>query len=208
MSQDAKYTTFEEIFTRITSIIRGKSINPADILEWCVQCETEWIGDFASLVPYLKVQLEVRDKMARIPPYKVRILDVYENPENQKSSVEYYDNGAYIVLNSSYSKNYIFINFMGIAVEPKTGIPLIKKGHEEACVRHCIVNLYYEDFLNGRISPTAYGEMKEERNLQVRAAQSDYTDYDRKDLMRINAIHMNMLPYIRFDTLYHKSITG
>lgn len=206
MNIDAKYTTFEEIYTRIAALVKGKSLNPADILEWSVQCETEYIQSFASLIPYLKVKLPVRDRMARIPPYKTRIMDVYEDPENERSHVTYYDNGAYIVLPSEYKKDYVYINFMGIAIDPKSGIPFIKKGHEEACVYHCLVNLYLEDALNGRIDRNMYARYEERRDLLVRAAQSDYSDFDRRDLMTINAITLNMLPYINFDSLHHKTM--
>lgn len=203
--QNSKYTTYLDIYARLTRIIKHKHINPADILDWCSECETEWIGSFASLVPYLDVELEVKDYSARIPPYCVRILDVYNS---QDKHVDYYSNGAYIVLKSDYKEKNIFINFMGLAMDAERGIPYILKGHEEACLRHCIVNIYYEDFLNGKIHPTAYGEMKEERNLQVQAAIQDYSQMDRKELMEITAVRTNMMPYIRMNSKYHNSIGG
>lgn len=202
MIDNHKYTTYKEIAARLSAIIKRKEINPADIMAWAIECETEWIGDFPSLVRYNVVKLKVRDKMARIPPYCARLLDVYEDPSSNRKAVNYYNNGAYIVLDSGYKNDYIYINFDGIALD-EDGIPLIKKGHEEACIRHIIVNAYYEDFLDGRLNATAYGEMKEERNLQVQAAVQDYSNYDRKDLMEVAAIHMNMLPYIQYDSHAH-----
>lgn len=206
MNEDGKYTTFEEIFSRVTSIIKNKQINPADVLEWCFQCEAEWIRHTSSAVPYLKVRLPVKDKMARVPPYRVRILDVYSNPDDQRSLINYYDNGGYLILDSSYNKDYVYINFLGLAIDHDTGIPYIKKGNEEACVRFVICNLYYEDFLNGRINATQWGEMKEERNLQIRAAQAEMSEQDRRELREILAISLNLLPQIRFDSLYHKGL--
>lgn len=206
MSYNAKYVTFDEIYSRVTSIIKNKQINPADILEWCFQCETEWIRHTSSAVPYLKVKLPVRDKMARIPPYRLRILDVYSNPEDETSLVNYYDNGGYLILDSTYNKEYVYVNFLGLAVEPETGIPYIKKGNEEACVRFIICNLYYEDYLNGKINANQWNEMKDERNLQVRAAQSEMSEQDRRELREILAISLNMLPQIKFNSLYHKGM--
>ena len=205
MTDNAKYTTFHEVYNRITALVKGKTINPADILEWCVQCETEYIESYSSFVQYLRVKLKVRDKAARIPPYKTRILDVYEDPENEKSHVNYYDNGAYLVLPSEYKKDYVYINFIGIAVDPETNIPFIKKGHEEACVYHCLVNLYLEDALNGRIDRNMYMMYEQKRDQYVRAAQGDYSDFDRRELMIVNAITLNMLPYINFESLHHKT---
>lgn len=205
MIDNHKYTTYKEIAARVSKIIKHKEINPADIMSWAIECETEWIGDFPSLVHYRKVKIKVVDKSARIPPYCSRLLDVYEDPQRNDKAIPYYNNGAYIVLNSDYKKDHLYINFMGLAID-EDGIPMIKKGHEEACLRHILVNLYYEDFLTGRISPTAYGEMKEERNLQVQAAVQDLSNYDRKQLMEIAAIHMNMMPHIRFDSHEHTGI--
>lgn len=206
MNENGKYVTFNEIYSRVTSIIKNKQINPADVLEWCFQCEAEWIRHTNSAVPYLKIMLPVKDKTARIPPHRVRILDVYSDPENEKSSVNYYDSGSYIVLDSNYKKDYVYINFFGLPIDPETGIPLIKKGNEEACVRFVICNLYYEDFLNGRIDGSRWGEMKEERNLQVRAAQNEMSDQDRRELREVLAISLNMLPQINFSSLYHKGM--
>lgn len=202
---NSKYTTYLDVYARLTSIIKHKKINPADVLTWCVECETEWIGDFPSLVPHLKVKLQVKDKSARIPPYSARILDVFKE---DGSKVSYYNNGAYLVFNSDFTDKHIYINFMGIAIDPEKEIPYIKKGHEEACMRHCIVNLYYEDFLNGKISGQVYGEMKEERNLQVQAAIQDYSTMDRKELMEIAAVRLNMMPYLRINSNYHTEIGG
>jgi len=206
MIDNSKYTTYKEIIARVSSLVRHKNINPADIMAWSIECETEWIQSFASLVPYYKAKITVKDKMARVPPYCARLLDVYSNPDDEKSHVNYYNNGAYIILGSDYVQPHVYINFMGLPLDEE-GIPLIKKGHEEACVWHCLVNAHLEDFINGRISPTAYGEMKGERNLQVQAAMQSYSDMDRQELMEIAAIHMNMLPYIRFNTLANYGIS-
>jgi hypothetical protein len=207
MIDNSKYTTYKEIIARLSSLIKLKNINPADIMAWSIECETEWIGDFPSLISYNKVKLQVKDKMARIPPYCARLLDVYDDPEKSNSHVNYYNNGSYVILGSEYTKDHVYINFLGIALD-EDGIPLIKKGHEEACIRHCIVNAYYEDFINGRIAAVVYGEMKEERNLQVQAAVQSYDNISRKDLAEISAIHMNMLPHIRFDSHVHTGIGG
>lgn len=206
--KNSKYTTFKEIFARVASVIKTKDINPADVLEWAIECETEWIQSFPSLVPYHKIKLNVRDKTARIPPYCARVLDVYKDPGNQKSHVNFYNNGAYLILDSSYDLPFVYINFMGIAIDEESQTPLIMKGHEEACVQHVIVKLFYEDFITGKLSPTAYGEMKEERNLQVRAAQGGFSNYSRQELMELAAINMNMLPYIRYESFAHRGIGG
>lgn len=205
---DPKYTTFKEIYTRVSSVIKGKFINPADVLNWAVECEVEWIMDFPAFIPYYEVRLDVRDKQARVPAYCQRILDVYKNPDDQSSHVKYYHQGVYINLNSDYELDYIYINFIGIPIDPETDTPLIRRGHEEACVQHILCKLYYEDYLNGKISPQIYAREESKRDLYVRAAQSDISAFSRRELMEIAAINLNMIPYIRYDSLVNKTIGG
>lgn len=205
---NAKYTNIMDVYARVTALLPSRKVNPADIVEWAAQCETEWIQDYNSYVRYLKVKLDVQNKKARIPYFKVRILDVYSNPENRGSHVNYYDNGSYLILDSNYEKDYIYINFIGIAIDEETGLPMIKKGHEEACVRHIICNLYYEDYLNNKIDQNRWNDMLMQREIQVRAAQADIGDYSRKDLEEIKAITLSMIPVVRFDSFYHEGLGG
>jgi len=204
---NAKYATIQEIFARVTSVIKQKKINAADVVEWAVQCETEYIDNFESYFLYLKVKLDVRDKMARVPYFKARILDVYQDPDKKGSQVNYYDSGRYLILDSSYDKDYIYINFIGIPIDEDSGYPLIRKGHEEACVAHIICNLYREDFYNGKINQAQWYEMKEERRTQVEAAKYNFGDYSRRDLDNIKAITLNKIPAIDYDSLYHQNIS-
>jgi hypothetical protein len=205
MIHNSKYTTHLEIYGRLTALIKNKPINPADVLEWSIQCETEFIESFDSLVPYLKVSLPVHGYMARVPYYCTRLLDVYDSNGNKPN---YYNNGAYLVLNNDYTQKTIMVNFLGLAVDPETELPYIRKGHEEACVRHCMVNLYYQDFIDGKIHPNVYADMKQERNLQVQAARENYSDLDRQQLMEIAAIRLNMMPHIKYRSLHHNQIGG
>jgi len=200
---NSKYTTFEEIYARVTSLVKRKQINPADVLDWCVQCETEWIENYNSYVRYLQAKFVVSDFMVRMPPYKVRILDVYESPNNKNSRLQYYDNGLYIALPSTYKKDHVYVNFLGLPLDEESGLPMIHKGSEEACVAHVIHNLYFEDYLNGHIDQGRYNTIRETRDLQVRAAKSSFASYDRQELREILAISLNLTPHLVFDSFMH-----
>ena len=203
---NAKYTTAQEIISMVTALAPGKKLNPADAIEWAAQCEIEYIRNYHYFVRYLKVKLEVKDHQARMPYFKARILDVYEDPDKPKSLVNYYDSGAYIVLDSNYTKDHVYVNFIGIPIDQETGLPLIKRGHEDACVYHILHNLYLEDFINGKIEMGRFQYIVEERRTMIRAAQGRITDFDRKDLDELAAITLNMLPVVRYGSLYHEGM--
>lgn len=200
---NAKYTTLEEIYARVTSLVKSKSINPADVVDWAIQCETEWIENYNSYVRYLKAKFVVSDYMVRIPPYKVRVLDVFEDPDKNSSRVQYYDNGSYLVLSSTYKKDHVYVNFIGLAIDEETGLPMIHKGSEEACVAHVIHNLFYEDYLNNNIDQGRYNTIAQTRDLQVRAAKSSFAQYDRQELREVLAISLNLTPHIVLDSFMH-----
>ncbi len=205
---DAKYTTVDEVHSRLTSLIKGKQVNKGDILEWSVECEAEFIQDYSYFVKYLKTKLPVRDLMARVPFFKARILDVYEDPDDRSSRVNYYDNGRYLILGSEYRKDHVYVNFIGLPIDQETGIPLIKRNHVEACVRHVMVNMYEEDYLNNKIDQNRWNYLLERRLNAVRAAQSDFSDLDKHDLNKIKIITMSFVPPIIWDSFTHEELGG
>ena len=150
------YTTYKEIAARVTSLLESKNISEDKVLEWAIECETEWIKDYPALIPMYQVELDVHDCMVSVPIYSARILSVYSNKENNKSLVQYYNNGSYLILPSNYPHKKIYMDYLSLAIDEQTQTPLIKKGHEEACVLHVIVKALFDDFVFGRVNPNVY----------------------------------------------------
>ena len=124
--------------------------------------------------------------------------------------VIYEDNGDFIAFDSlqTFSKNdkgqdIVFTNYWGIPVDPQTGYPLIKKGHELACEAYCVWKLYTEDFLTNKIDANRWMYIVGEKDRELNAAQNGFRQWDRKDLERISMIKMNMLPRVGQIPLYN-----
>lgn len=203
---DSKYTTYKDIWARLTRTFPDKNIQEDDILEWCAECETEWIGDIETMTLYTKVPLTVSRYQALLPCNVFRILDVYTDPEKSNSEVPYYNNGAYLVFGSTMDANTVYMNFYGLTVDDATGSPKIKKGHEQACEAFCLWKISYSDWLARRIDNSQFGYIEEQKNLQIDAAKVDFKHFDRARMRNIRMIIGNMKPSLVKNNLYHQGL--
>lgn len=201
-----KYTTYLDIWNRLTTSFKHKEIQEGDVIAWCAECETEWIRDTEALTQFLKVAIPVVDYQAPVPCNVFRILDVYSDPNNNQSTLSYYNNGSYLIFNSDMKYTTIYMNYDGITVDQDSGYPLIKKGHEQACEAFCIWKLFYEDWLNNKIDNTKWSYIDDQKNIQIDAAAASIRDYDRSRLRNIRTIMNNMIPSIVNSNLKHNGI--
>lgn len=183
---NSKYTTHQEIYSRLSLTHKHKQFTPLEIAQWCAECSVEVIGDIDRMERYVGIRLPVVDKKAMVPCNLYRILEVFDNNLRR---IEYRHDGVYLDFHGSFTGTDIYITYMGVPVDTETGYPLIKKGHEKACEAYCVYKMYYEDFLAGRLDATRWGFVVEDMNNQVSAAGSPVRHMDRKDFERINKIH-------------------
>lgn len=197
-----EYTTYKDIYNRLKSQIRGKTIQELDVAQWCSECEVEQIGDVERFVEVLKEPITVTDYKALIPCNAFRILDVLDGGGNQINPQR---NGAYVLLPSNYGYTSIYLSYHAIATDPDTGYPLIKKGHEEACLAYCIYKAYYEDYLTKAIDGQQWNFIVQEKEGKIQATK--YTairNMTIRDKERINRAHARMFERIGDHTSYHE----
>lgn len=188
---DAKYTDHVEIMARIARIHKHKELNEDDILEWCAECCIEYIQDSSYYVEYNSVRLPVVNRVVEIPCYLHKIHDVYYAITNPNSVVKYIHNGSYLFLEENYKKDYVYLNFWGLPINPDTKYPMILKGHEQACQAFCIKNIYYEDFLTGKIDGQRWGFIESEFEKQIQTSRSGMKYFDNEDMRQQNLIQGN-----------------
>ena len=109
---------------RLTSLFPSKIIQEENIIAWCAECETEWCGDVESMVTYTKHEMSVSNYQAQLPCHVYRILDVYTDPTDPNSVVPYYNNGAYLVFNSTMTEDTVYMNYYGIAIDQETDLEI------------------------------------------------------------------------------------
>jgi len=190
---DAKYTNHIEIKARIARIHKHKEMSDEDILEWCAECCIEYIQDSSYYVEHLSVKLPVVNRIVQVPCYLHKINDLYYAISEPKSVVRYIHNGSYLILEENYKRDYVFMNFWGLPIDPKTSYPLILKGHEQACQAFCVRNLYYEDFMTGKIDGQRWMYIVSEFEKHIQTARSGMKYFDNEDMRQQNIIQGNTL---------------
>lgn len=208
MLSNNKYTTVENIAARIGQKHKQKSFTIDELVQWCAECVIEIVGNIDVLADYTRIKCVVTDNKALLPCNIYRLLDVFDANDNRYRA--YTNDGTHIIFNSSQSFNkdsvgrsYIMINYRGIAVDPKTGFPLIPRGQELACEAYCVWNLYYEDYLNGRLNGQQWSVIDNNKIVQCEAAKGGFRHFDNEEMRRYLNVVVNMIPNMRRIPLYH-----
>ena len=133
MGFDATYTDHNEIMLRIARRHKSLVLNEIDILEWCQEVEVDTLGSVDQMFTYVEFPLDVKNGRAKIPCNTYRILDVYLRPGDRNSRIPFTKLKGYISVDATKNYTKVFMDFYGVPIDLKTGIPQIIAGHEAAC---------------------------------------------------------------------------
>ena len=204
---NSKFVSTNIILAKLSRNHKRVNWDNQDVLEWCMQMETEMLADVDSMCEYIDIKLKVTNKQAPVPCNMHRILDVYTDPNDPKSKVSYFNNGAYLNFDSDYSLDYIYISYYGTTLDLQTGEPLILRTHIKACEAYCVQQAYYEKYLNNEINGQQWSVIDQRVTEGCNIAISQGVRFkDRKDLMNMNVIRGNMISKIGLVTLYKNGI--
>ena len=195
MTHNHLYTDHKNIMARLSRTFTMKTINEADIIEWCQEAETDIIQDVDNMYKFIEVELDIENDRAYLPCNIYKILDVYLTPEDSTSRIDYYKVGPYISVDSSQNYTSIYIDYLGNPVDLKTGIPLIVRGHEIACEAYCTWKLFYQDIIMDKISVDAKNRIEMKMSYELAAAIGTSKRHkDRSDMNREMIIRGNWVP--------------
>lgn len=170
----------------------------SDIIEWCAQVETRHIKDVDSMIDHYGIGQAIQHGMIKIPCNVFRILDVYDENENQ---LFYGNNGAYLHDITDLSGNplsegdIVYMNYAGLPVDTE-GIPMVAAGHEIACETFIKLNMFEEDALFQRVNQNLYFAWKNEFPLQCMAARNTFQKLSRNDIEYQSMPMQNMIQKI------------
>ena len=201
-SINQKYIHYKYILNRVSADTRelGVNIVEEDIGEWCAECEIDYIKKVEYFVPFLRIPLRVTEGVSKLPCNVYRILDVYCNVQR----VGYYNDGSFLRLSEDYSNDYVFINYTGIPLGDDF-IPLILRGHEQACVAFCILKLVKPLFIAKKYDANLYMLLKDDLDIQCQAAKNGYRHMDRGQVDQRTVVWGNIIPKIGSLALYHEA---
>ena len=186
---------YQTILDSITRIHRNKPINEGDIIEWVSECETDHIQDVENMIGYSGLRLEVRNKKALLPCNVYRILKVYTSKTDRNSDVNYVQVKRWLNMPSNYDKDYVYVDFYGLRID-ENGMPQIMDGHLPALQAFCVHNMYYEDWLLGKIDNSRWMFIYEDMVNKVRDVRNSLRNVNFEDLNKLHFIQFNMVPKI------------
>ncbi len=208
MQSNQKYVTVENIIGRLSTKVKDKIFNKEEIVQWCAECTIEVIGNPLSMHDYNRIKLRVEHGKALLPCNVYRLLDVYNSANIRYTS--YYNDGIHLVFSNVQTfeidengKEVLYVNYLGIAVDPKTGYPLILRGHELACEAYCTKQLYRSDFYAGKIPHYVWREISDEASTQCAAANNGIRHETNDDMRQMMLQVHNMIPRMKEIPLYH-----
>ena len=191
-----KYTNHRLIMNRVSRAVSQMGIdgmvNEDDIIEWAAECETDYIADYNYFVRFRQVPLRVSNCLAKLPCNVARIEDVFLPSGN----IDYHNDGAYLRFPQGFQGTIVYVNYLGIPVD-SDGNPLILRGHEQAVVTFCILQLITPLHLAGKLkNPAIYAEYTDKLNYQCHASKNGYRHKDRADVNRDVIVWGNLIPKI------------
>ena len=134
----------EEILMELTRTYKTKSFGLSDVIEWCMQVETDHICDVDVMNKYV-VDLRVHKGRVTLPINIYRILVITDQSGNVIKHKTI--GGLYIHGLDKYEGEYIRIEFLGVVMDYDC-IPLIAASHKDACKRYIIIQLFEDEALS------------------------------------------------------------
>jgi hypothetical protein len=204
---NSKFVSVDIVLANLGRAHKRVNWDMNDVLEWCMQIETEMIADVDSMCLYEDIRLKVTNKQAPVPCNLHRILDVYTDPNNPLSKVSYFNTGAYLNFNSDFNSQYVYISYYGTTIDLASGAPLILRTHLKACEAYCVQQAYYEKYLNNEINGQQWSVIDQRVSEGCNIAITQGVRFkDRQDLTNLNIIKGNMITKIGLTTLYKDGI--
>ena len=197
MYESSKYTTHEVILNRLTRTLRenNKAIDENDIIEWCQEVETEFCPNVDGMFLYTGIELVPKGHKVFLPCNIYRIIDLYGDPGNSHSRLSFKNYHRYIFLNVHHAPDKAYIDYYGTPIDFETGLPLILKGHEQACYWYCMYNLFLNDLATGKITGVFWNEIKENKETEIYAGSTVSVRHKtRGEMVDSEKISYNMIP--------------
>jgi hypothetical protein len=210
-SLGSKWVTVETIGAKIARNFKSMEFDIYDLVEWAAECEIN-IGDFEGFQRFNNVPVEVKNRKALLPCNVYRVLQVKSstcfdcpvyNYENQGSILNFQHNSVTNTFTQNTSPPVegnltVLVDYLGIPVDPNTGFPMIKEGHEEACYWYALTKLLFEDWLNNKIDNSRWEYINQMYGNYVQKAKSSFRHVTRDDMEKFAMAAMNIVPKLRF----------
>lgn len=191
------YCDHKLIMAKMQSRFKNQTFYEEEVMNYCQECEQQ-IGDIDSMVKFIEIPLIVTDFSKALMPCNVfKIMDVYLQPKDNNSRVNYNRNGdgRYLFFDTDLRLRRVYINYIGTPVN-RDGIPLIVRAHEMACLYYSLYNSLMEVASEGKFDMSMWGLFRNETPLRIAEAIGSKRHRDSADMNHLDIIRGNMVPKI------------
>jgi len=194
----SKYVPVQVVVDRISRLVKGKSIDVGDVVEWSF----EVIKDIGIFDAFEEVQDEVHDvvnKQVQLPCDVYRLKNVV--PVNasylaERGPLNYKNNGTYLTFHDSEQGNFDLQQvslWYSKFVTDEHGYPMIYEPAIDACIYKCLEYMYYEDYLTGTLPENRYQSFKNDYRRAYYKAKSSMRYFSKDDGRRMLMAVKNMI---------------
>lgn len=199
------YATHKNVAASLASYIKNRNIGLDDIYSWCSEAISLYIADIEFMWTYNEMGFEIIGGRILIPCNCFRIINVYNSGEKELS---FFNNGAYlsdIKLNGTNLEDgdIIYLNYTGTPVD-EDGLLIIPLTFVPACEFFCQSKIYFEDYIEGKMSESKYNTIIARFDNSSRAGRNSYRGLTTNWINKNKIIRGNMLPAIGGIPLIHK----
>lgn len=191
----SKYVSVDTVAARIARNYKSLSFDKGDIAEWCFEVVKN-IGKYESFVEYKDVEIDVINKMAKLPCNVYRLLYV-KNTSNYNNEVFYKNDGTYLKFSDKNIPEKIIISYIGFALD-EDGFPMIEDGSQEACFWYCLSRLMLEDYISGKIPTDRYKFIDDKYMHYASVARGGMRWTSTDDLANLHRVAINVIRDSRF----------
>jgi len=185
------YTTADEIMAMVARDHKNKVLDRDDIIEWCAECERDFVYDIDQMVYYKGIGLAVKNDRTILPCNIFRLLEAKRTRNGTR--ITYRRNGRFLIFGTHSELGAVYIDYVGLPVD-ENGVPYILEGHEQACAAYVVYKLYLGDFLAQKITLNAWAEIKQDMINKVRACGQDFRHYSSEYFDSLRKIQFDMVP--------------
>ena len=138
------------------------------------------------MVRYRDVKFTIKNNLIELPCNVFRVLKVRSGNHTPNYTVNYP-----VITFEKYSGD-VTVDYLAIPVD-KEGFPIIDQKARQACYWYCLKKLLTDDFYNGKLSQSAWEDIKVNEDYYISKARGNMGNMTRDDLNKITKIMYNMV---------------
>lgn len=194
----SKYVPVQVIMDRISRLIKGKTVNVGDIVEWSFEVIKD-IGIFDAFEEVQGEEHDVINKQVQLPCdiYRLKhVLPLNGDMIHERAPLNYKSNGTYLTFfdepQGGFDLKKVSLWYSKFVTD-EHGYPMIYEPAIDACIYKCLEYMYFEDYLTGTLPENRYQSFKSEYRRAYYKAKGSMRYFTKDDGRKMLIAVKNMI---------------